>query len=279
MAVLFVLVAGARDMVRAGSSAESADETSTPAKVEEPAPEIDQMLAEWEKAASKIRRIDAQFTRFRYDRTFEVEKRGEGTIVIELPRRARYQLLPANIPPAAVGKRFAKGGDPFALNADGPECWHYTGTKLIKINEKERSYETIDVPANGRIQFFQEVDVLDTFFLARPFLVGMPAEELREQFAIDILKEAPGEIRLKLLPRQKNIAANIAQAILILDRETWLTKGMKIQDPTGAEVVHVFKNVRISGNPGTSDDLSEPNLDGYREVFRLRVFRRFPRPA
>src|SRR6266852_4008650 len=47
-------------------------------------PHLENILSEWERAASGIQRLDCSFTRFRYDNTFEVERRGTGWLSLDL---------------------------------------------------------------------------------------------------------------------------------------------------------------------------------------------------
>jgi hypothetical protein len=255
-----VLVAGGNDPV-------PVEQPSTPAESQKAATELDQVLADWEKAASNIRRLDCNFSRFKYDKTFAVEKRGEGTIAIESAQRARYRLAPAILPQGAVARKQGPGGNPYQLKAEEPECWHWTGPQLFRIKDQERAFESTEVPANGRIQWLLcELDVLDAFFLGRPYLLGMPAAELKKQFKVTLNKNDADDVWLTLIPRDSRVAANVTKATLILNRHIWLAKAVKIQDPTGAELVHVFKNMRINSKDRSADDLSKPNLDGYREI-------------
>ncbi len=86
-------------------------ESEKPEEPQKPAADLDQILADWEKAASKIRRLDGDFSRFKYDRTFEVEKRAEGTFALEGDRevdtdcsRQTFRGVPPreDVPKAAI---------------------------------------------------------------------------------------------------------------------------------------------------------------------------------
>src|SRR5258708_4630062 len=166
-----------------------------------------------------------------------------------------------------VSKRNGKRGIPYALKADHGEWWQWSGPQLFRIDDIAHTYESIDVPANGRISFFfNDVDVWH-FFCAKPFLLGMPMAEFKKQFAPTILTTDADEVRLKLAPRRKEIAIWCESAVLILDRRTWLAKAVKTQDVTGAESVHVFKNMTVnSWAKWWNDDLSNPSLEGYRQI-------------
>jgi hypothetical protein len=237
------------------------------AKPPETATELDDILAHWESATSKIRRLHCDFSRFRYDRTFEVEKRGEGWITIDREGRARIELVGSPIPQGGAGRR-NKDSVPYTLKAEEPETWHWTGPQLYRIDDKAETYEVIDVPANGRIPFFFSDIDLWQFFWAKPFLLGMPVAELKEQFTATIVGDkADDEVRLTLVPRRKEIAVWYEKAVLVLDRDKWLTKAVKLHDVTGSATVQVFKNVTVNAPPGVGpDSLSEPKLEGYKKV-------------
>jgi hypothetical protein len=232
-----------------------------------PTDPLDQILVDWEAATSKIRRLDCEFSRFRYDRTFEVEKRGEGRIAIDRRGLARIELVGAPLPQGRAGQR-NKGGVPFALKAEDAETWHWTGPHLYRIDDKAKTYEVVDVPANRRIRFFfSDVDVWH-FFWAKPFLLGMPTAELKEQFNITLLSDKPDdEVWLKLIPRRKEGAVFYESAVLILDRSTWLSKAIKTRDVIGSETVQVFKNVAVNSSlKAFAIDLSKPNLEGCQRL-------------
>src|SRR5262249_44607954 len=85
--LISMLVVVALADVADGDERVPVDQPSTPAELPKAAAELDQVLADWEKAASEIHRLDCEFSRFKYDKTFAVEKRGEGTIAIESAQR------------------------------------------------------------------------------------------------------------------------------------------------------------------------------------------------
>src|SRR5262245_47703202 len=117
----------------AGSNAQSppARTSTDPARVSEGATELDRILAQWENATSKIRHLHCEFSRFRYDPTFEVEKRGEGSISLDRDGLARYKVGGASLPPQGPGARKANtNGVPFALQSEEAAAWIWTGPRL-----------------------------------------------------------------------------------------------------------------------------------------------------
>jgi hypothetical protein len=224
-------------------------------------PELDAHLAAWEAASSKIRRLDCEFQKFVYIPTFEVEKRGQGTIAVERDHRGKYCVVPAAIKPGGVAAK------KFKLESCTPECWQWTGPHLLQIDEQHRSYERINVDPNdksSKVSFFSPTEEqLDLLFL-KPFIMGTPADQLKKRFTIRQLRENGQELWLELVPRRQKDADSFEKAVLILDRRSWLPRALKLYDPTGGRTVHIFQNVKVNSEAG--DDLSKPNLEGYRRV-------------
>jgi hypothetical protein len=103
------------------------------------------------------------------------------------------------------------------------------------------------------------------FPIGRPFLLGLSVADLTERFHVALKKETDREIWLEFVPKIEKDRANISNAVLILSKDRYQPVAVKTVDPTGAEIVHVFKDVKI--NPrGPVESLEQPNLRGYRRV-------------
>jgi hypothetical protein len=281
-----------------------------------------QVLAEWEKAVSRIDRLDCQFHRFKYDRTFEVEWRSTGALSIAKSGRAMYRIAPDPIKPGEVSKKLATSGAPYTLKSDEPDRWHWTGKSVIRVNEKTRTFEELVLPGNVRPGEFEPdppplpeeaappqrakgprapqretaperaptlgelilgyavgialgvamskvdwVEAISQFPIPRPFLLGMPAAELKDRFQIELKSESDTEVWLAFTPKIKKDQANLTHAILILSKDQYRPKALKMVNPVGSETVHVFKNMQIDRR-GPVDDLERPNLRGYRQVLK-----------
>jgi len=274
VAVLISLFVAAQDQSVVPASGEPVvdskpiAESEKPEEPQKPAADLDQILAEWEKAASKIRRLDGEFTRFKYDRAVEVEKRAEGTFALEGENCARYRTFPGLPNPAAAPKKKGKNGRPFDLKTDEPESWYWTGRKLIRSNDVDLTYELINFPLDGESTsaFLRLLAESSDLSIARSFVLGIPARQLKAKFRVVIEQVSAEEVWLTFLPRVQQIAAICIKAVLILDRRTWLPKALKQIDPTGSEMVHIFKNMRINAEAELADDLTKPNLEGYRQI-------------
>ena len=303
--------------------------------------DLETILRKWEKANGSRHRLDAKFSRFKYNHTFEVEHRGTGSLAVDVTGRAVYKLLPRKIQPGEVSQRKGKSGQLYELKSENPERWHWTGRSLIKVDAKERTFEEMvppnesddggylpespPLPENARspeipslveveslpenpsppaidsaasrskhLTFceaiegfaigiilsaalssaeFPKVDLTGLYEiwrempLARPFLLGIPIYELKKQFHIELLKQTDTEVWLKFKSKSKKDRVPSQQVVLILAKGEYKPVAIKIIDETGAEIVHVFSEVRINATDEESlEDLGRPNLEGYRNI-------------
>lgn len=259
---------------------------------------LETILKEWEQAASKIKRLDCDVFRIRYDYTFGVEKRATGSLAVDGQGRAVYDVSPAQIRAGQVGTKKAKNGEPMKLEADPAERWHWTETSIIRIDDKTRTFEEIKlpelevaeqpaetaVPPKEQLPADQDAAAASKpakekakagwgalsfvwpreFPLARPFLVGMPVADLRQRFEIELLKETQTTVWLKLKPKRQRERARFTEATLILRLDGYLPQALRMIDPSGTETVHTFRNVRVDGEG--ADLAKRPDLNGYRAV-------------
>src|SRR5258708_3950025 len=58
-------------------------------------PKLEAILQGWAQASSQIHRLDCNFSRFRYDPTFQIEHRGTGSLAVDQDGRAAYRIVPA----------------------------------------------------------------------------------------------------------------------------------------------------------------------------------------
>ncbi|MGE5192081.1 MAG: hypothetical protein ACM3U2_06220 [Deltaproteobacteria bacterium] len=234
-------------------------EALAPVRIEKLSPELEKVLKDWEFHTSQFKTMAGEFSRFKYDKTFEVEKRAEGKFTYEAPDKGSYQLWGAKIEKGAVSKKLDKGGNPFALKPDDSDRWICNGKKVVKIDDKEKTYEEVAIPPESQGQ-----NIIDG---PLPFLFGMKAEKAKLRYKLELTKNDGSEIRLEVLPRRKEDAANWSKATVIIDAKTYKPRAVKLVDPTGAESVHVFSKVVVNERKGFFDkDPFKPNLWGYKLV-------------
>lgn len=257
---------------------------------------LDDVLKRWEQASTHIERLDCTFGCYKYDNTFEIERRGTGSIAVDRQGLAVYRRGSMEIAPGEKSRRIGKDGEPYELRADTPERWHWTGESIVHVDEAQRTFEIIPLPAElqvargfrpdppelpqddgiVRVNAPSKIgrktweDRMKEFWLARPFLLGMPAEELARRFNVKIARQSDKGVWLEFRPLREADAGWFERAVLILDAERFVPKALQMIDPTGSETVHVFGDVQINrlraGHPIPPgvENLERPNLKGYR---------------
>jgi TIGR03009 family protein len=233
-----------------------------PLKIEEISPELEKILKNWELTTSQFKKMTGEFSRFKYDKTFEVEWRAEGKFAYEAPDKGNYVLNGATIGKGDVSKKKSpKDGTPFTLKASDSERWVCTGKEVIKINEKEKTYEKLPIPPDS-----QGENIMDG---PLPFLFGMKAEQAKRRYRLSLSSKntSEDEIWLDVIPRWQNDAANWSSAMVIIYAKTFQPKAVKLVDPTGAESVHVFNKIEVNPKRGFFEgDPFKPNLRGFKLV-------------
>jgi TIGR03009 family protein len=257
---------GAQGKAQAPAGTENSSQIPRPEvdamRVEKPDPALEKVLKDWELYTSRFKKLVGRFELFRYDPIFEVEKRAEGKFAHEAPDKGSYEKLGTVIAPGAQARKKNRDGELYKLESDSPERWVCTGKEVIKINDKEKTFEKIEIPPAARGENIIEGPL--------PFLFGMKAERAKERYKMRIMKKNDTEIWLGVIPRKTEEAGNWQQATVIIDAQSFVPKAVKLLDPTGAETVHLFKDVQINPKKGWKDfweaDPFAPNLRRYQQV-------------
>jgi hypothetical protein len=93
-------------------------------------------------------------------------------------------------------------------------------------------------------------DIRD-FCLIRPFLLGISSAGLKREFTVTVVSCTADEVRLKLVPnppdphRVPYYGDRFDHVAVILDRQTWLPKAIRIRALSGSETVHVFHDMTL----------------------------------
>ena len=219
-------------------------------------PELEKVLQDWERNTSQFKKLSGDFTVFKYEPTFEIERRGEGKFVHEAPDKGNYERKGVAIEKGEKSKKKNKDGEFYALQSDMPERWVCTGKEIIRIDEKEKTYEKISIPPEAQGQNIIEGPL--------PFLFGMKAEQAKMRYKMKLMKKTDAEIWLEVIPIRRSDASNWDRAIVIIDAKRFVPKAVQLFDPTESETVHVFKNVEINTKNAWFNDPFKPNLRGYK---------------
>lgn len=222
-------------------------------------PETEQVLKDWELHTAKFVKLRGEFYRHKYDFTFGIEKCSTGKFAFEAPDKGYYEIKPTEVKPGATSKKRGKNGQPLTLQADQPERWVCTGKEVIRFDEQEKRYERVTIPPEK-----QGERIIDG---PLPFLFGMKAERAKQRYQkIELLKKTDErEIWLRVVPRFREDATNWSEALIIIDRATYVPKAVQLIDPSGAESVHKFLNVEVNPKRGWFEsDPFKPDLRRYK---------------
>jgi TIGR03009 family protein len=227
-------------------------------------PKVEQILKDWEAVTSAFKKLSGNFVRMKYDPVFQVEFKAEGEFFYEAPDKGNYEIkgvdVKALIAKGIVSKKKDKDGNPYEIKSDAAERWVCTGTEVIKIDEKEKTYEKAPIPPEGQGQ-----NIIDG---PLPFLFGMKAERAKTRYKkITLMNRTADEIQIEVLPRLPEDASNWQKAVIIIDAKLFVPKAVKLVGPSGAETVHVFSNVKVNPTkPWLGANPFKPNLWGYKLI-------------
>jgi TIGR03009 family protein len=234
-----------------------------PLRIQKLSPELEQILRNWEQQTAKITKLQGD-TRYReYDKTFSVEYRGEGRFAFEAPDRGNYELRPAKIAKGETSSVKTDDKQPYELKPKDAERWICTGDEILRIDETHKTYEVVPIPEERRGDRIIEAPL--------PFLFGMKAEQAKQRYQIELVKDADQEIVLKLRPNWSGDAANWSQATVVIQKTNYLPREVRLIAPGGTSMrIHSFENIKVnSDNLFRSlfgDDPFKPKLKNYKVV-------------
>lgn len=259
-----------------------------------------QALDQWKRATAHVVRVDCRFKKYRYDRIFEAEYRGEGSMSLDCDGRARLiaDVVVANRD--EVSRRRNEFGKPYSLRSDRAEHWLWTDRLTIKVDPDRRLFERLPldrprpnslerpkppelpddltsessaslvtpVEDNRWLEFFLGVKaVIRDFIIPRGLLIGSEIATLERDFEIELTKVTTSRVWLKFRPRNPDWPSSFAECVLILNRADWSPYAVKLVDPSrNSETVFVFSNLQFNRTDPGAPDLAFPNLTGYRPL-------------
>lgn len=241
----------------------AASDFAQPAAPEdEISPELETLLKQWEEKSSKIKMLEGKHKRTTYNLVFETEQIASGVFYLETPDKGRIDLT--GIKPAKNEKsiRIGKSGKPFRLEEGPGEKWICSGQEIIAVNEEEKSYQIMPLP--------KDVQGENIVKSPLPFLFGMKADEAKQRYHMVLRSNNEKSAVLAIQPRLQLDQQNYSQALIILDKTTYLPSAVKLFDPAGnLETVYKFEDVKINKKPLLSGIFGEqkpfqPDLRRYK---------------
>jgi TIGR03009 family protein len=228
-------------------------------RIEAVSPELEKILQDWERNTARFKKLVGEFTVFKYETTFEIERRGEGKFAYEAPDKGDYVRRGIKIEKGQKSQKMNKDGEPYTLQTDSAERWVCTGKEIIRIDEKEKTYEKLPIPLESQGENIIEGPL--------PFLFGMKAQQAKMRYKMKLLKQDDAEIKLQVIPIRRSDAINWDKAIVLIDAKRFVPIAVKLYDTTDNETVHLFQNVEINPKSGfLTKDPFKPDLRRYKEA-------------
>lgn len=239
---------------------------------DEAATRIAQILQSWEAASAIIKNFDAKFTRYDYDDVFEIEKRATGRLYFEAPNKGRLEIRGAVVTGNSQSRKKNASGDSFRAISDFPQTWIWNKGRVLKLNDAEKMYETIDLQVELQVSESKGFLAGLGFVLYQPqnlmpLVVGVDGETLRQRFQFSLEAKSESEYRLSAIPASRHFRASFQKLQIILGRKSYATVAIQFTDASGnRQVVYVFSDVRINELLEPQDHPLDPNLEGYRNI-------------
>ena len=208
---------------------------------------VDQILALWESQSDKIRNYKCSFERWEYDPVFGPGKdaRGQdvaktkstGQVKYSKPDRGMFKIdeirhfTPAKQPGVAPTWEVRKG--------DHPEHWVCDGEAVYEYNLAKKQLIVRHLPPEMRGKAIADGPL--------PFLFGAEKEKLKRRYYIQMTQSTNTEIWLEAFPKYRQDAANYKKVELILDREKFLPKALRVHLPNGKNhTVYIFGEATVN---------------------------------
>ncbi len=232
-----------------------------PLRVDQVSPGLDRVLKDWFQKTQGVKKLQGEHHRWKYDTTFGVAKIAKGSFYYEGPDKGRIDVEP--VPPTGPGQTVQDAQkNVYTVKLDQPERWVCDGKRILKIDDSERTYETLPIPPEH-----QGANIMDG---PLPFLFGMPPEKAKQRYQMKLVKQDAEAIYLDVRPRQRADAANWQRADVMLAAHTYLPKAVQLIDPAATGVtVFKFENTQVNSFSvaaifGASP--FRPNLFGFKPV-------------
>ena len=198
------------------------------------APELEKLLARWEKESALIKSMHGRQTRREFNAEFEVEKVSKGEFFVEPPDRGRIDMI-AVIP--RNGEASTRPG--YTLEPGASMRYICTGDEIIQFDEIDKTYDRHDLPENMRGKNIVHSPL--------PFLFGIKVEEAKRRFELAMSTPDKDIVWIKAIPRpDSDDRQHYREARIMLDTTRFVPKLVKLIDPDGIETNYEFSDIKIN---------------------------------
>ena len=194
----------------------------------EKARKVEALLAQWELKSKEITKLDATFRRVNRDDIWKRVTEFEGRALLQSPNLACLDIKKLD-PEDKTKKTFH-------------ERIICTGEEVVQYDGSTRQIIVYPLPQQERQRALQEGPL--------PFLFDMKSEEVKRRYEIHLLADSPKVYRLRIVPLEDVDRDAFSEAIIDLNKLTFLPDALQLHAPSGKETqTYIFtsiaKNVAI----------------------------------
>lgn len=218
------------------------------------------VLEKFDRNYASAERVRLKLFRWRYDDTFEVEKRDWADLWVEDHERGwvEFHVVPVRPGPASDAK--------FVLRPSRPEGWRWEPDRLTHYDPARSTYETLArthepvSPAEWGLGGWAAAWQPER---ALPVWTDRSAETLRARFNLELVKVTADRVYVTARPRTRGEALYFRRLDIIFDRETGWPRATRAVDPTvnGAVVLSALR-IELNGPRPPVMALKNPVLPG-----------------
>jgi outer membrane lipoprotein-sorting protein len=222
------------------SSGAFADDAPAPAEADG---RLASVLSEWQRRSAATKSLDVHFSMTDFKTSFEERILG-GRVVLLREGRAFVEMTTYTRVGVAV--------------ATDRIVWNKDGVHMLRLKEKEHTVWPREAKYKDRLPAV----------LALPFLWGVNTESLKAHYRVTLVKENAESFYLTFVPLVQKDSPSFSQAILQLDRATYLPQRYVVMSANSKSVKDFRATKTQRDEPIPEDALRIPEDDDWRVARR-----------
>lgn len=204
------------------------------------------VLDKFDRNYASAKRIRLKLFRWRYDNTFDVEKRDWADVWLEGRERGSLEFHAAQVEPGAVSD------SKLVLIPSKPDGWRWDPDRVTHYDPERSTYETILRPRHPvPVTEGGETGHLTGLFKLEhllPVWTEASAAALRDRFDLKLVRVADDRVYVAARPRTRREALYFRRLDIIFDRESGYPLATKAIDPTvNGAVVLSAQRIELDG--------------------------------
>ena len=173
---------------------------------------VDAILARWERESGAVTQLDAAFRRKDTDHIFRRITEFDGRALLKAPDLAWLDL---------------RSRDPNAPKLPIQERFISTGSEVVQYDGSVRQVLIYPMPKQDRPAALKNGPVL--------FLFRMKADDLKARFGVFLDGDSADSYRLRIVPRAAADRADFAEALVTLNKTTFLPSLLTLTSANGKQ--------------------------------------------